>query len=722
MARKIRFALIMGGGVSLGAFSAGALARVVKLLQDPAEHWCDPKIDVLSGASAGSMALVMLLHQMYRGASTETIREELRRSWTDPDYMGIRRLMAEHEDPSLFPGQIIDQIAEAFLPFDEPPGDVPHDLFADGTLVSLALSNLNGIPVRAEGQLIRQARTGGGSAEGADSVFADAIQTTYHHDPIRFALHRAPDERARAVARRARARLVAPWDGGQSESWQGMIEAAIASGAFPGAFAPRNLQREGWEYDTEEFPGGIAPEETSYAYVDGGVFRNEPLREAIRLAKIRDAGDEDVERVFIFIDPNISGTSEATRLPHLEPGELTTDGTVEPRDRYSGIAAVLQGLSGAITSQANYRDWLRAAAVNRRVQWLGEHREDIRAIGDALPDSAREGLRAVLESLYRLDAESKGNPDPGVDFGAELTAAFERKAGDRPVSAADELDLLISKLARLEDKKKINLVGITPASIGPEDRVLLKGGFLSGFGGFFDERFREHDFRAGEDVAARVLTAKIDGAKPLVANADQHAPPPLDYDDIGHRDYLSVHEDTRKDFERWTRDQARGAIAEFSNGIVAFFSRFFLRRGTVAGFLSEQYGQATRCSIALLIDDVPRNIVIGQEAETRRRWSRIIYFDVYQSRGFPARYGFHGNGIEAHDGSHRIEVFHRRPGRGANRGLGQSSFIIIDGPAKAWLEKAKTLQAPMIRKPWPGTQDLHLSLDDLIDAKPSDSD
>jgi len=57
MPKPVRIALVMGGGVSLGSFSGGALAELVRLLRDfPAERDGVPlraELDVLTGASAG---------------------------------------------------------------------------------------------------------------------------------------------------------------------------------------------------------------------------------------------------------------------------------------------------------------------------------------------------------------------------------------------------------------------------------------------------------------------------------------------------------------------------------------------------------------------------------------------------------------------------------------------------------------------------------------------
>ena len=59
MGRKLKLAFAMGGGASLGAFSGGAIAEVVRQLHTNLDgsRYDAVEIDVLSGASAGGIRL-----------------------------------------------------------------------------------------------------------------------------------------------------------------------------------------------------------------------------------------------------------------------------------------------------------------------------------------------------------------------------------------------------------------------------------------------------------------------------------------------------------------------------------------------------------------------------------------------------------------------------------------------------------------------------------------
>ncbi|MCH8487389.1 MAG: hypothetical protein LAT75_11035, partial [Candidatus Cyclonatronum sp.] len=72
MARELRLAMAMGGGVSLGTFSGGALTQSLKLLFiNNLVNWINEEdsydrivIDAFSGASAGALSLTLMLRAM----------------------------------------------------------------------------------------------------------------------------------------------------------------------------------------------------------------------------------------------------------------------------------------------------------------------------------------------------------------------------------------------------------------------------------------------------------------------------------------------------------------------------------------------------------------------------------------------------------------------------------------------------------------------------------
>ncbi|MEX2570038.1 MAG: patatin-like phospholipase family protein [Gemmatimonadota bacterium] len=521
---ETRIALIMGGGVSLGSFSAGALNHVLKLLahveRGPA------KIDVVTGASAGSMTLGVMMYHMFRGSSLDEIEESLRRAWVERiTFDALCPDPSDHRTPSLFSDGVVKAIANEELNFDRWEGAGPHPYFAEGAVVSIALTNMNGIAVRAEGQMIRQP-TDAGAPDGS-SVFADAVQTTFHDDAARFVLRREgprPEEDGPL-----RARTLGPWSTEESTAeWRVFRDAAIASGAFPAAFPPVRLRRRRAEFSL--WPDELEADEFTFDYVDGGVLRNEPLREAIHLAGQRDEGAEDVERVFIFIDPNVSGTRElyplgfnqslTVRQEVDEWGEVVSSRLEEPG--YMGrLMGVLGRLVGVLASQAAFRDWLRAARVNSQIEW----RDDLLAIVGSLEpqagSDAEDRVDTLLARIYREKlARGAGDgaerpPDDAVR--ARIQADLRRRAGDVAAPGfSTKLSLLIDLVANLREKRKVNMVAITPASGTDETPIPIAGNFLQNFGGFFNEVYRTYDFAVGEHLASEVLSTPISNARPFL--------------------------------------------------------------------------------------------------------------------------------------------------------------------------------------------------------------
>lgn len=540
--RETRIALIMGGGVSLGTFSGGALAQVIKLLKHVERG--PAKIDVVSGASAGSMTLGVMVYHLLKGSSNQEIEDALHEAWVKR--ISIDNLYPEdinrHETPSLFSNQIIEDIAGSIINTDEWTGsEEPHPLFADGMKVSFSLTNLNGIPVRSEGQIIRQPTTGGGAKTGKRSVFSDAVQTTFHQDNIRFVVRKNSDSNQKFDSEY---HVLRPWKTGDAqEKWDVFRNGAIASGAFPGAFPPERILREKHEFG-KWWPDDLAhADRFMFDYLDGGILRNEPLREAIHMAAEQDQG-QDVERVFIFIDPNVSGTNEVYPLTYNMPvslkenfnitGQLESTELTKP-DYMGKLMGVLGRFAGVLASQATFRDWLKAAHYNSLVEWRDELMKLFDEVQPKPGSDIEKNLDDLLETIYREKwARSNGSESEEVDMDAikqniqqELK---KRNDGDETDLFNSKLKLTIDLVANLRDKRKLNMVAITPSSIEDETDHPIAGNFLRSFGGFLKEKYRQHDFEVGRHIAARVLNASIGDAKPLLKKAAEvpDAPEPID--------------------------------------------------------------------------------------------------------------------------------------------------------------------------------------------------
>jgi predicted acylesterase/phospholipase RssA len=720
----LRVTLIMGGGVSLGSFSGGALSRTLRLLSEAAR--VPARVDAVSGASAGSMTLALAAYHLFRGSPLTQLEEDLRRAWVeDISFDGLHPAdLPSHAEPSIFTDRQIRTIAQRVLDFRAWPGTPPNPLFADGLVVSFALTNLNGVPIRAEGQIIRQAEAGGGRPTGADSVFADAVQTTFHDDVIRFVLRRptpqqesAPDwltggrerwiSEAGHQAGRLQARLLLPWTDQESRrGWEVFREAAIASGAFPAAFPPVRLGRRKEEYVA--WPDELADGQFTYDYLDGGILRNEPLREAIHLASEQDR-DAPRERVYIFIDPNVSGTRELYPLAFNQPARLKQDTdaegrvlrqTVEAPGYLSRLGGVLGRAGGVLASQAAFRDWIRAARVNSQVEWRDQA---VRIIGGLQPgpgSDAPERIDALLREIYQEKIlRSPGGPSSADEVTERANQALQRdlqaRAGGGEVTFSVRLLHLVDLIANLRDKRKLNMVAITPASVPRGESTALAGNFLSNFGGFFERNYRVHDHLKGAYVADQVLHAAIGSATPLlvagrVARVTRPAPPTPD------PDYLSLPRPIRDRFESLVRHHAREAAAQM--GVPAVL------RGMVADKIRDKVRGAVAAAagptaylVVEFADAAGLFLRAADGGEEQKADGGHVIRTVIAIEHNPEsqRYRVFGPNV-LETGGRGLAWFELRRSGGFLRGSQRVKSLTLDGDPATWFDRLRVCGSPVL--------------------------
>lgn len=149
MKKKLKLGFAMGGGVSLGAFSGGALSEVIKqailhgsykVSDNKWEQYEQVEVDVFSGASAGSMSLAIML----RGMAYQTPKE---RELAEGSLGGILAGMSQKKKAQLIAAQVVQDLQkkawvkeikiEKLLPDDK---DLTNEggLFYRGALESIA--------------------------------------------------------------------------------------------------------------------------------------------------------------------------------------------------------------------------------------------------------------------------------------------------------------------------------------------------------------------------------------------------------------------------------------------------------------------------------------------------------------------------------------------------------------------------------------------------------
>lgn len=466
---ETRLALTIAGGVSLGAYEAGVLDELTWTLDELNRRHDNPQlgdaerrryvIDIFTGGSAGSItgAIVAfaMLHDWPRA------RAMTREAWVKR--VDIRKLLGDGK--GLPPAGILDkhflyELRDGLLlqRMTKPDDPVPVSGRAsfcpdDGRPVHLhfSLSNLNGIDYSRQ-FANDQAR----------------LVTTFFRDEFRLTLDPA-----------------SPLTWGQ---WQALTTAALASGTFPFAFPPEVLERT-----IEQYPGSDEPDDLRMSFVDGGIFDNEPLRAAFRAATEHDEG-EDVKRVHVLIDPFVNVSK---RKVGFGPD--------------SELVAIAGRLITAIRGQASAMDFLKAGRRNNELNWTNHLLEAAqRALGKLDPAQAAEverELDALLENMVAV----KQNVDHGAAPSAPALVEDVNRSSTAEVAGGSPLVrkfVAAMTIAAGQQNKRPSDVHLIGARL--ED---LAGKGLGAFGGFFDEKFREHDYHVGRSYARERLPAIL-GCEP----------------------------------------------------------------------------------------------------------------------------------------------------------------------------------------------------------------
>ncbi|MBM4117582.1 hypothetical protein FJ251_07505 [bacterium] len=546
--KKTHLAVAMGGAVALGAFEAGILAELVHglalynaglLPRDPEAAAHRFTIDVLAGASAGSMSLAVLARELY-DPSADVLdsgypeRSAFHAAWVEQ--IGVLALMNDHrplplaEDPFLFDERVIYRIANSALGCSlrqgEPPAALPPalppgargaqalTLAPERLALGMTLSNMDGLtrPIHFEGAVYWQ---------------------TFYDDRRLFLL----EDGGRRVS--------LPRDPATEIGWNDVALTAIASGAFPFAFEPVLLERRGVEYDPlpREF---AAPVDTrAFHYADGGYFDNDPLALAQQLAALIDtepsraAHPEPIapeqmqsnralaallnpverDRRFIYLAPQVPVMlpAEEESLAAQRPPGATVSQLVPYANRIIGMGLGAAGGQG-------FREYIRAADANEAalrhllVELHALAGDDARAedLLRALDFMAEHGVASgdialLMRFATYARAELAGRRvAPRDDLAARLERSIDfRFDWGEAAPAAAWLEHAASWQHRQLFLELFRARGLLATNnfilITATDEQPVAGGAFSHFGGFFNRELREFDFLLGRYFAQQTL-------------------------------------------------------------------------------------------------------------------------------------------------------------------------------------------------------------------------
>ncbi|NND73171.1 MAG: DUF3376 domain-containing protein [Rhodothermales bacterium] len=543
MPKTRKIALILAGGVSLGAYQAGVITEILHALDVINRRRNDSGdspivLDVITGASAGSMTAALIARIML--CDFEARRGHLRDAWVED--IDILRLLVNIPGNALLSKDVIWEIANRYILRDE---DLPRDnraSFAPEKLrLSFTLSNMHGIDY-AIPNLSRDDGT--------------SFASTFFSDVGRFEVSDANLD--------------------DSLYWKTIVEAAMASGNFPIVFQPQPVTRFAADYkgSVQEEEGFFGDSGRALSFLDGGMFNNEPLREAVHLASSVDGGPIDPTRLFILVDPNVNQSRHAAEVLPDDP-----------------LEKIVGRMADMVRGESTARDWLRTTQINVELSWRDQLLQEIAEIFtlESIQDSnaIAEKLKTVAENIHerRRSVFASSAQIALVDEIEMLRTRYETVYPDltQPVSESNRsamflyFTFILNSVSDLGHKSRLNL------SIIGADKTKTAGDQLNSFGGFFDQKWREHDFRVGRIETSRHLAVILGESyeKELNDSGEAVASYTIPDEWANFPDVSIQHADDglRKNFRNVVLDRSTEVMRRLSiPGLIRFMLRLYLKR------------------------------------------------------------------------------------------------------------------------------------------------
>ncbi|NJP07584.1 MAG: hypothetical protein HC837_19170 [Chloroflexaceae bacterium] len=468
-----KIALILAGGASLGSYTAGVLTELLYALETLNARSNDQRfeIDVITGSSAGGLTGVLLTRIMLYDLHGR--RRDLFHVWVRE--IDIKQLLDKGNIPpnALLSKRVIRRIAQQYvLNGVHQTATNPASFAPDDLRLSLTLSNMHGLDY----------------AIPYDTPEGGSFVSTFYADMARFQLKPA----------------ALP----NYHTWQTIVNAGIASGNFPIAFQPQSLPHDVSSAlkEYQESPQASAAISRllldNMAFLDGGIFNNEPLREAIKRAGDLDGERSEHTRIFILIDPDVNRSAHNPSISADDPIE----------EHVKQLLTMIRGESMA-------RDWMNVRRTNNELDWRNDMLTILIDMVRACPEEQGNELVKRLDALIASIMQVKRDTFPGR-YPPEYEEHVLQRLSERPeyretyeallthggTSATlhrvmlDRLTFALNAIAGLQNKSTIQKLALIGSK--PEETA---GDQILSFGGFFNEAWREHDFRRGRIKAHEVL-------------------------------------------------------------------------------------------------------------------------------------------------------------------------------------------------------------------------
>jgi predicted acylesterase/phospholipase RssA len=403
-------AVLVPGAVSLGAYEAGVLTGLLRLVRAAEGRIA---VDTIVGASAGSVTGALFAHALMTGRNDGDL-EEL---WVERT--GIDDMLSARPAPGRPRSPLSTTRLERWARSRLTDADVPSG--ADPIALVISIANLRGLRYR-----IAQRGT-------TRTVSADTFR----------------DSKAFMV--------------GSGTDWNAVADAAIASAANAFAFAPVRITRPRSEYPTRI---EIDRDPVSFWFTDGGTVYNVPL--GFALDAVYDPADLGLpvrrfpeRRAFLLVNPHPTAPPDrwpasgdpTFRMASSRALSLTTQQSLfddlrraeKTNGRIDGRFQLQTRLENLLPTDTAF-----ASAVEQVARWAWNRKREVRELlGDATADTLENELRR-----RRMPNTPSGMLDFVLD---EVTDTRGKEAAVFELVSPDPADGLVE--AQLAGEKLLHFFG-----------------------------------------------------------------------------------------------------------------------------------------------------------------------------------------------------------------------------------------------------------------------
>ena len=537
-----RLAITIAGAVSLGSYEAGVLYEVLDAIH---QHNCVPgtpdeeriEIDVLTGASAGAMTAAIVAQKMLYAA------DEFRDPYDNPLYnVWVKQInlvgllnttnggSPESESPlrSIFSSNMVERIAAGSLTARYESGEVPprvtHMAAAKSISLGMTLTNLNGVDY------------------GYDMQPNGKYIYTQHEDQL--------------------TRVVSVGGTDHREIWEEIRDASVASGAYPLAFRAKELERKRADYTK----GNLEPwtdDPSRFTYTDGGVLQNEPLGMAKKLVNAIDGHWNNESRFYLFVSPHGKSSRADSHFREVD----------------ADYFHMMKRLSKVLLGQSEFQDWITAVEMNEQIALMDARAAELvqgLSSGELKSGSLKRVADGLLKVLFQQPKRAGNGNRRVAKIGTESLSDARRRIEHQ---YKDEIALLGAGTYSADAFRDTVLAFETAANLGERDYMriygiavseeLLAGAELSAFLGFFDQRYRDHDYDRGRMVARGVLTDPL-LSEPGELGPIRYSPTRTNAIDTSLNGLLLSHLSSEE--QKVFRDGMKKRVSEMVRDLIGFWS------------------------------------------------------------------------------------------------------------------------------------------------------